>query len=533
MANHLTDRDVKWALKHLDQFGDTDLFPRPFEIDVLTKNADAVVKHVRALDLAQHKWVEPRRALVLKDELSFRSAAQLDPLDGVIFAAIIRHDARRLEKRRGMRVGRVFSYPVEAKADGQLYGPDGFRAFWTESDRLAASAKYILATDISDFYNQLYHHTLEQEFAEAGIERAAGRAVLNLLKRCSATTSRGVPIGPHGAHLLAEVSLRQVDELLVQRGFTYTRFVDDIHVFCEDKDDAYRALHLLAEVLDLVKLQLNRSKTRLLTIEEWGTEARGALEDHPINDDERALIERLNTAGSAGPYAILRQQQLTKQLQARLKQTRVVGIINAYLDQQRVDYIRLRWFLRRLTQTCTPAAVDIVVDRFSELAPAAADAVRYLRYGLPNYSGDKPALGGKLLRVLNEPAVASSSYLRVIVLSLFARVADLNHVPGLTNLYPSLDAAAQREVILAATNAGADAWLRTLKPLANQDPWVRRAIILSSVVWSDDERSHWLRSIKGSYGFLTDLVIDSVRAKHTAKEVRRQLTGRPKRLEGA
>lgn len=51
MPNHLTDQDVKWALKHLEHFGDNDLFPRPFEIEVLTSNATDVVKYVRGLDL--------------------------------------------------------------------------------------------------------------------------------------------------------------------------------------------------------------------------------------------------------------------------------------------------------------------------------------------------------------------------------------------------------------------------------------------------------------------------------------------------
>jgi hypothetical protein len=223
---------------------------------------------------------------------------------------------------------------------------------------------------------------------------------------------------------------------------------------------------------------------------------------------------------------------MTPDLVALIERTRIVGILNAYLNAPKVDHVRLRWFLRRLTQTATGAGVETIVDRFSEIAPSAADAIRNLRYGLPNYTGDTASLGDKLLGVLDDPAVASSPYLRLIVLSLFASVAALNHLPRLLALFPSLDPMAQREVILAATNAKADGWLRSLKPLAHQDPWVRRAVLLSSAVWADDERNHWKRSIKGAYDFLDDLVLESLPAREASKTVRRRLARRPTRLQG-
>ncbi|MBX3202110.1 MAG: RNA-directed DNA polymerase [Labilithrix sp.] len=529
MANHLTDADVRWALKHLQQFGDTDLFPRPFELDLLVEKEGVVVKHVQSIDLRQHVWSRPRRALVLKDELSFRSATQLDPLDAVIFAAIIRHDAKAMEKRRGARKGRVFSYPIALKANGQLYGTNGYEDFWKESGRLAQSAEFVLVTDISDFYNQVYHHTLEQEFQASNMDQAGAGAIVNLLKLCSSTTSRGLPIGPHGTHLLAELSLRQVDEALRNAGFTYVRYVDDIHVFCMSKSDGYRALHLLAQVLDLVKLQLNRSKTKLVAAADWREVAKNALDDDPVNDDERALIDGLRAAAPNNPYAVVRRTRMPPALRSALDRLRVIGIVKTYLSATPVDFPRLRWFFRRLTQTTTAAAVDIVVERFEELTPAAADTIRYLRYALSSYSGDKPHLGEQLLKVLDHSAVKHSEYLRLIVLSLFAGVADLNHVAKLMALFPTIDAAAQREVVLAATNAKADGWLRTLKPMSIQDPWVRRAVVFSSATWTADERKHWIKSVKG-YGFLTDLVVEAVSQKDPAKKVMRILGQRPKRL---
>ncbi|MBK6692432.1 MAG: hypothetical protein IPG50_09535 [Myxococcales bacterium] len=89
---------------------------------------------------------------------------------------------------------------------------------------------------------------------------------------------------------------------------------------------------------------------------------------------------------------------------------------------------------------------------------------------------------------------------------------------------------ARREVILAATNAVAGAWLRKFKSLDNQDPWGRRAVFLASSTWPEDERQHWKRSLKGSYGFLDQLILDSLPTKNAAKVAKRRIAKRPKRM---
>ncbi|MBK6692429.1 MAG: hypothetical protein IPG50_09520 [Myxococcales bacterium] len=197
---------MRWALRHLNEFGDTDLFPRPFELGIMAENQAKVIAHVRALDLPQYKWSEPRRALVLKDELAFRSATQLDPLDAVVFAALIRHDCKRLDARRGDdHESRVFSYGVEPRADGQLSGKDRYREFWQRNAELAAEHAVVLTTDIS--ISTIRSITIRSSRAEdAGVSSDAFHAYVNLLRKSSVTTSRGIPIGPHGAHLLAEVA---------------------------------------------------------------------------------------------------------------------------------------------------------------------------------------------------------------------------------------------------------------------------------------------------------------------------------------
>lgn len=529
MPNHLTSAHIKWALAHLTLEGDTDLFPRPFEIALLKSNETQVVREVQGLDLIQHKWREPRRALVPKDDLSFRSGAQLDPFDALLFAAIIKSVCKKIDVHRGdAQRERIFSYRLRQSSDGRLYDHDRYKLFWEASRKNALSSEHVLVTDISDFYNQVYHHTVEQEFDSAGVDAQSKGAVLNLLKVCSATTSRGLPIGPHATHLVAELSLRPIDDMLVESGVRYIRFVDDFHIFCASKTEAYRVLQRLAQTLDLVKLQLNKSKTKLVSASDWTIRAAEMIEDRPINEDEADILSEMK-AGGGNPYVVMAPSRISPRLSALLSETRVGQILDAYLAENEPDFTRVRWFLRRLTQARTPSGIRYVVTNLERLTPAIADAARYLRSSIGQFAGDRIELGGALVTALDGPIVSANPYLTAIVLSLFANIAKLNHIPRLVGMFERLPPISQREIVLAATNASASAWLRTLKWLDYQDPWVRRAIVMSAALWSADERTHWVKSQRGKHYFLDTLIAEAMATPTKTKEFQDLLKNKARR----
>jgi hypothetical protein len=49
---------------------------------------------------------------------------------------------------------------------------------------------------------------------------------------------------------MAEMSLIPLDDYLHLKGFTYSRFVDDIHIFCSCYDNAQAAVYEVAGFLD-------------------------------------------------------------------------------------------------------------------------------------------------------------------------------------------------------------------------------------------------------------------------------------------
>ena len=85
----LQEDSLRWSLNHLVKYSDTDLFPKPVEFDVLAEIEDEVISRLKEIDLGNYQHNPARRFIVPKDEISYRIATQLHPLDNIILTAII------------------------------------------------------------------------------------------------------------------------------------------------------------------------------------------------------------------------------------------------------------------------------------------------------------------------------------------------------------------------------------------------------------------------------------------------------------
>lgn len=73
---------------------------------------------------------------------------------------------------------------------------------------------------------------------ESGLPNQAIKWIISLLESTTAGVSRGVPIGPHAIHLIAESSMIPIDNSLCSIGLNFMRFADDILIFCDSHDSA-------------------------------------------------------------------------------------------------------------------------------------------------------------------------------------------------------------------------------------------------------------------------------------------------------
>jgi len=496
----LDPKSIEWAINHLIKFSDTDLFPRPVELEIIANLKEEAVKILSKIDISNIMPGAARRFIVPKDDLSYRVATQLDPLDSIIFTGIIYQFGYLLEqKRRPKNELSVFSYRFAPDKEGRLYDPDfSWNKFWLHCYRKSKDFSYAVILDIADFYNQIYHHTIENQLIEAGFPNQVIKWLLRLFGSITAKVSRGIPIGPHAAHLIAEISLRPVDNSLIARGYNFCRFVDDIIIFVNNETEGKIAIYEIAEILDKQqRLHLQRQKIRILSRSEFQKYCQERIEDRPINDLERQLLNIIKKYSNDNPYAVISLSKIDDN-DLRLFSTEVVNkILTDYLEKTEPDYIRLRWFIRRLAQVGHPSAVEFCLNSFERLLPALSEICHYFISVGNNYNTNWYGIGSQLLSILNQPIIKSNEYFQMSILSLFNKKKNLDHIDKLIKLYRNSSPVVRREIVLAALANNCSDWIRELKEqYVSMDPWLKRAFWVACKILPLEERKFFVKSIE-------------------------------------
>lgn len=131
----LQEQSLDWALAHVETFGDTDVFPIPFEYEAIRHDWEALKFQLAGQDLL--KWtVRPLRILPApKARYGFRIITQLDPLDFLLFAATIRELCTSIESKR-ISPSVVCSYRVAPTENGQLFDQNYWQILIWEDDQI-------------------------------------------------------------------------------------------------------------------------------------------------------------------------------------------------------------------------------------------------------------------------------------------------------------------------------------------------------------------------------------------------------------
>jgi retron-type reverse transcriptase len=225
----LTSDSIHWAIKFVHGHSDGDLFPKVLEVDAIHNIADEFVRLIEGKDLSLFSPGSCRRFIVPKDEIAYRQATQLDPQDSIILSALIYQYGQGIENRR-LPSATVFSYRFQPDIKFGLYASQtAWNDFWQTAYQESRKFKTILYCDIADFYNQIYHHVIENQLIASGFPNQAIKWIISLLESTTAGVSRGVPVGPHSVHLVAEGAMIPIDNSLSSNGIKFIRFAGLFH----------------------------------------------------------------------------------------------------------------------------------------------------------------------------------------------------------------------------------------------------------------------------------------------------------------
>lgn len=214
------------------------------------------------------------------------------------------------EANEGNRSNRVHSYRLGGESPSFFDSSKSWRAYkeaTLQEPNLTNDGCIVVQTDISSFYEHVYHHRLENLIKDLGHSTVALQ-VDRIINQLTAGRSFGLPVGGQCARVLAEVMMTPIDQILTEDGIVWHRYVDDFTLICASQQDAYKALSILSHALANYGLSLNRSKTTFLSAKHYveyinaqlgeGEEASTTLREldlhfDPYSDTARVEYEQL------------------------------------------------------------------------------------------------------------------------------------------------------------------------------------------------------------------------------------------------
>jgi retron-type reverse transcriptase len=516
----LAEDSYRWAIKHLFNESDTDLFPRPVELSVVDELQEDLILKLVDIELGSYKWNAARRFVVPKDDVAYRIGTQLHLIDSIVLGAIIYEFGAAIENRRADE-NTVYSYRFKPLADGTLYAnKNPWNTFWRACQQEIATKhrrrredddddedatefsmtgdySHVVTLDISDFYNQIYLHTIENQLAACTLPNQVQKVVKELLLSLNANSSRGVPIGPHTTHLLAELSLVPIDRSLKLQGIDYKRYVDDFVFFCTSEKEARIRIQQLAEMLDKEqRLILQSKKTRIFTSIEFLNHTQQLLIEDAYYDAEAEIIEIIQRYTGGDPYKKINLEVISDRHLAVLSQENIVNLLQTYLADK--NFGKLRWFYRRLSQIAIPDAIDYSIEHFEELLPALNDVCLYINSCAENYQSDWKDVGDFVLEIFEDQMVQSNPFYQISLLNLFVYNKNLNHIDKLIGLFKNGNEDLRRKILLASARyEDAEGWIFQLKEEQERfAPWTRRAYIIATKSLPPDQKKFLHQSIR-------------------------------------
>ena len=505
---------ISAAIENIANFGDTDVFPFPFENRVFTEMPGLVQTALENINNdfeghLQRHHPDNINTLAPAGHTAFRWATQLDPLWNAYFLALVIELGSDIEKARiPVNEGAVFSYRfVSPQSKGRIFDDSvNWQTYLQATIDATEHYPYIIICDISDFYSRVYHHRIENALKRLQGSSEAAHRIVRLLQVFSGGVSYGLPVGGPASRLLAEISLNSVDKLLRAESISFCRFVDDYRLFCTSREQAYQYLIVLSKMLFNEGLSLQKNKTRILGAKELKDEVALLVQNHKMDEGEGTDEQRLlKISLHFDPYSTTSIADY-KALQEQIARVNISGILARELEKTRIDSVLVKKAIDALrgvepNERRTILAELMKPDNLHTLAPIFTRLLIVLRDIYTELDTDTQDI---IDNALNE-LVISGSYLISLNLNLAYVVQVLRHRSTeekerlFVKLFKEAEPLVRREIMLAMTQWGHSHWLSDQKKNFNGfSKWERRSFIVASY-FLEDEGSHWRGHLKSSF----------------------------------
>ena len=501
----LKENYLEWALKHLRKYSHSDFYPRIFEFAAISHNWQQVKEFIMSIDLDDYYPKSPIIDLAPKSNGIFRIAHQLDPIDSIIYTALVRELCETIESYRRPESEKIAcSYRIKPDVQGSFFASEtGWDVFMSRSDELAKKYQsgYVIVADITDFYNQIYTHRIRNLIEEAGkgtLDEQA-RVMERFLFGLNKETSRGIPVGPAPSIILAELIMADIDNKI----FTYTkdfvRYVDDIRIFFANREDAVFVLHELTQYLySYHRLVFSGEKTSVGPMEIFREEFLRNEEQ----EETAAIMERADEMASEridelidypSPYDIFDyDEEYEKALAEIMNDEKIQLLSDTYYElfeksiSHPIDFILIRHILRKAKKYRIRKLVSLVLVNFERLLPMIREAVIYLN----------AVINDEIISIHKKEfeTILSGYYMRMPFVNLWISYLLRNQRLSIASLPLNYENILSiRGKALLALKRQDTTWVRGFRDSIDVlGPWDKRAVLYSSRILPLDEMTHWI-----------------------------------------
>lgn len=487
----LTEASLDFAKNHIEKYYDSDFFPKAKEFDALWHCWSEVKEFLKGVNIGKMYVTYPRVMASPKPTGDYRVVHQLEPVDAVIYTALAYLIAEPVEAARQPESKKIAcSYRFEIN-EGNFFGSGtGYGDFIAQTEYLASEYKYILVTDITDFYNQIYLHKLNHaiEHADESLKNLADD-IEGFVSRINDKASQGVPVGPTGSIVMAEAVLVDVDNFLLNLGVRHTRYVDDFRIFSDNCEELKDALQKLTVYLYSVhRLTLASGKTGISDAEEYVEKSL----HNPYAQEKSTLLKSIEIFN---PYAEESVEEFDFEFDTEEEEleARLVDMLETAVKRKRLDLGLARSAIRRARRHNFQELVPICLDNFSFLAPVISDVILYFVEVLTEDDVEK--FEQKIIALIDSDAVSD----QLVRFWLEWFLASLKRLAMRDDIKAFVESGSYvNRAKLAATRKDLS-WVRAERSkFPSLGSWERRALLYAARILPSDEKKNWLKMVEGS-----------------------------------
>jgi Reverse transcriptase (RNA-dependent DNA polymerase) len=510
----LSEQTLNWAIEHLAKHFDP-ILPHAFEFEAMNYRRQEIIDFLSGQDILQWSTRPFRRCLVPKQRNGFRIVTQLDPLDMLVYLALILEVGDSIENARLSTDAKVcFSYRY--LADDSTYSffnrNMNYASFQARSDELAKEYKFVLLTDIADCYSRMNLTSIRNALTSALPHMPEhAEALIHVYEELDRNNLHGLPVGDNPSRLVAELVIDDIDRWMYARDVQFTRFVDDYRIFCHSREEAYQSLANLADYLyDTHGLTLQSQKTKILEADIFKREVLGSKVHREITD----LADDLDKIIGDVEYDEDDTQLTSPDVQDQIDELGLENLLMEQLKQEEINISIVRFIVNRLAQTKRSSAIDSIILEIDKLYSVFPEVIRYFISCSDDISSDIKHEIGELLYVKIKNSVYSSlDYHRMQMATLFSSSEEWlgnDKVDSLYNLFT--DIWSRPMINIAYARRDRQEWFR--KRMWNMDSlpvWERRSFLYAASCLPEKEREGYYSRIGPKLDVLESIVVNWAR----------------------